>query len=123
MPNPPIFYEPGNNLPLLSLGGVVSQTGQGRVVQSNSATMSPGAQFAIPPNTKRISMIIMNVGDGSQAGGFINIFIGSLNTIPVYLQPGGTLQIDRYFPWIGEVDVQGNGVGSPVCVWVEVGLQ
>jgi hypothetical protein len=120
MPNPAVFVEPGNRLPLISLGGVVSLQGQGRIVTSTSVVATAPIVLA-SANPKRISAIIQNCDDGANPGMKVYVFMGTA-TPPIILLPYGTLQIDRDFPWIGDIIV-GASANNPVVTMVEIGLQ
>lgn len=125
MPNPPTYTETGNLLPLLSLGGVLAQPGQGRTISSNSFTLSTvlGAQQIMDSNPKRISAVIQNVDDLASPGSYIEVFLGGLNTIPLILAPYGTLQIDRDFPWTGCVWANHfNNSNAPIVLIDEVSV-
>lgn len=122
----PIYYEPGNLLPLVSLGGTVSQPGQGRIIKSISATTGSGADGnlyqILDANPKRISCIIQNFDDAAAPGSLVSVRLGSVNTIPITLDTLGVLQIDKDFPCIGPVIISATA-GSPVVTVVEIGLQ
>lgn len=123
----PRHFETGNILPILSLGGVQSKNGQGRVVDSDDVTQAPGyPPFVIPSNPKRISLLIQNVGDVTNptaAGATIDVSLGGLDTIAIVLGPLGTLQIDSNFPWTDSIVItSGNAAFSPVVNYVEIGL-
>lgn len=116
----PVYFESGNQLPLLSLGGVISQAGQGRNITSNSVTITGPTQLA-PANPKRIAAVVQNIGDPALPGCTVGVYFGSLNVIPVTLGVMGTIQIDTNLPWIGEIDVVANA-GAPVCTIMEINI-
>lgn len=120
MANPTVYYEPGNLLPVVSLGGVVSLPGKGRIVTSYSVVATAPIVLA-SANPKRISAIIQNCDDGANPGMKAYVFLGNA-TPPIILLPFGTLQIDRDFPWIGDIIV-GASAHDPVVTFVEIGLQ
>jgi hypothetical protein len=72
-------------------------------------------------NPKRISAIIQNTDDNGNPGSKVYVFLGN-STPPIILLPYGTLQIDRDYPWIGEIDVAA-AANNPVVTIVEIGLQ
>jgi hypothetical protein len=115
-----VYVEPGNRLPIISLGGVVSLPGQGRVVTSTSVVATNPIVLA-SSNPKRISAIIQNADDGANPGMKVYVFLGN-TTPPIILSPYGTLQIDKDFPWIGDIIV-GASANSPVVTMLEIGLQ
>ena len=126
MPNQqPIYIEPGNRLPIISLGGIVSNEGQGRIIRSINATTGSGADGndyqILDSNPKRISCIIQNLDDAASAGSLVEVYLGSVNTIPITLGTLGTLQIDRDFPCIGAIIIAAAS-GAPVVAVVEIGL-
>jgi hypothetical protein len=122
----PIYYEPGNRLPLISLGGVVSLPGQGRIVRSISATIGTGADGnlyqVLDANPKRISCVIQNTDDGAAPGSLVTVRLGSVNTIPITLTTLGTVQIDKDLPFIGAIIISA-AAGAPVVTVQEIGLQ
>ena len=120
MPNPPTYSEGGNQLPLISLGGVQSQTHQGRIIASNSLTISGPVILALG-NPRRIALIVQNIDDPAHLGSYVEVYLGGLNSIPIFLAPYGTLQIDRDFPWIGEVWVAA-ALNNPVVTYNEIDL-
>lgn len=124
--NQPIYYEPGNGLPLLSLGGIVSLPGQGRIIRSFSATTGSGADGndyqILDANPKRISALIQNLDDAAHPGSLVEVFLGSANTMAITLGTLGCLQIDRDFPCIGAIIIAAAS-GSPVVTVQEIGLQ
>lgn len=118
------YLEPGNLLPVVSLGGVISNPGLGRVVDVNNITLNGTAFVLSVSNPKRISAIVQNIDDAAHPGAHALIYLGGLNSIPIDLTPYGTLQIDKDFPWIGEIDgATGTGGTTPVITIVEIGLQ
>jgi hypothetical protein len=128
MPNPVIYTEPGNNLPLISLGGVVSNVSLGRVMRSEaiaSGAVTGGAQLLLGANPKRISAIIQNssVGDNLPAVNDVYIFLGGPSGMQLVLAPLGTLQIDKDFPWIGEIWFSSVDITTlPIVSYSEVSL-
>jgi hypothetical protein len=122
----PIYYEPGNKLPLISLGGVVSIPGQGRIIKSINATTGTGADGnlvqILDSNPKRISCIIQNIDDPVAVGSNVSVYLGSVNTIPITLGTLGVLQIDKDFPCIGAIIISA-AAGAPVVTVQEIGLQ
>jgi hypothetical protein len=140
MPNPPSYSETGHlpgqckiNLPpytpegevfgdLVSLGGIRGKPNFGRVLSSNSFTVGVGTfQVASVSNPQRVAAIIENLDDGAAPGSQLYVYLGGLNTIPFILQPYGTFQIDKNFPWTGDIWVNSNA-GSPICVINEVSV-
>lgn len=112
------FYEPGSALPITSLAGVVSLPGQGRVVTNGTQAVSAPANL-LPSNPKRISAVIQNIDTTDK----ILVYLGPAGgQAPIYLLPGGTLQIDKDFPWTGEVNVW-SSAGAPVVNYIEISLQ
>jgi len=111
-----IVIESGNLLPIVSLGGVVSQPGKGRQVESQQLTVTAVVVLS-PDNPKRISMIIQNITTGTD---ILLVYFGNAATYPFSLNPGGVLQIDRTFPFTGPILVQ--SVTSCVMTSLEVSV-
>lgn len=108
--------ETGNLLPLYSLGGIKSLTGHGRTISGNSMVL--GINSTIPllvSNPKRIAAMIQNIGAITVSIYFDTQFI-------CQILPGGTLQIDTNFPWIGSVSGL-TGAQSPTVMVSEIGLE
>lgn len=106
--------ESGNNLPLLSLGGVVSQYNQGRDIEQNQINVQ-GSTALLTDNPKRISAILQNIGT-------VVVYISFPgSTSAITLSPLGTLQFDKDFPWTGIV-IGSSSVLSGVSV-TEVSVQ
>ena len=99
------FSESGNLLPILSLGGVVSQPGKGRkfdTIQYNVST--PAYPQVLNDNPERISALIQNLGPD-------NVAINAPGTqASITLTLLGVLQIDRNFPWTGPMLATSPGV-------------
>ena len=98
-----ISKESGHDGELISLGGVRQRDGRGRQILSDYIT-SVGGNIVqcLEANPKRISALFQNRGTdvilfalGEQSGGGTAIL----------LDPHGTLQIDKDFPWAGAVFV------------------
>lgn len=115
------YYEPGNKYPLVTLGGSVTTPGQGRVVDSGSLTATVAAQVLLSSNPKRISAIIQNLDDAAHPGSLVYVNIGNSSADHIVLAALGSLQIDKDFPWIGEIDVSAPS-NSPVVNFVEIGI-
>ena len=117
-----IQLESGNLLPLVSLGGIVSQVNQGRAVDGNqnSVVYSTGAVQILWDNPRRISDIIQNLGPDS----VVVYMTGSTPAIGcgLLLPVNASLQIDRDFPWTGAMFSAAGATGSLVNV-VEVSIQ
>lgn len=150
MPNPPIYFETGHisggvvgaggqtnlNIPslatlmdrsfrnLISLGGVPGRVNLGRVLSSDSKTLTgigPPTPLMID-NPQRISAIIQNAGDPALPGvAIVDVYLGGLNSIPIRLVENGTLQLDANFPWTGSVWVTCAGA-TPVVRYNEVSV-
>lgn len=99
------YYEPGNSLPIVSLGGIISKRGKGRVVEQlyyspggtpplhilSVLDSRPGRIAAIIQNRSAVD-VVLSFGEGDPSTSFNMV-----------LYPNGNLQIDKDFPWIGGV--------------------
>lgn len=117
-----IVTEPGNLLPLVSLGGVISLSGQGRTILSDADALNTGSPHSlyVASNPKRISLIIQNNDDATAPGTPIQVYLGA-QSHPVFVYSPGTLQIDRDLPWIGEVVIM-SATNNPIATYIEVSL-
>jgi len=98
--------ESGHNGVIESLGGVKNRPGFGRTSYYATHTLGVLDDLDIlPENTRRISALIQNYGSGSV---FINFSSGYAGQgMRVYLSPGGSIQIDKDFPWTGYISARG----------------
>lgn len=105
---------------LVSLGGVKSQLGRGRITRSFEGNItSTLKQMILPNNPKRISAIIENIPNTTG----IYLYISFTGTgLTVSLAPGGSFQIDQNFPWTGPVWAQPASVGTCYCGGLEVSV-
>lgn len=112
--------ESGYEGVLVSLGGVVSLTGRGRITRSfESNITSTIKQMVLPSNPKRISAVIENIDNGTG----ISLYISFTGTgLTVALAPNGSFQIDSNFPWTGPVWAQPASVGTCYCGGLEVSV-
>src|SRR5450759_3113267 len=115
---------------LTSLAGVQGADGKGRVIDSVSVALTATVVLVLSSNPKRISALIQNIDDITSPGSSVFISLGN----PGYaidpgayvsvLSPLGTLQIDKDFPWTGEVYACKftNVVGSPTILVTEISI-
>lgn len=97
-----VYQETGNRLPLISLGGIQSNRGWGRNMETQVFTglgLGDGdATLILVDNPRRIAAIIYNGGGGQLA---IKAVGNSWNLV---IQPFGTFQIDQNFPFTGAIE-------------------
>lgn len=122
MGNSAIYGEPGyRGMDLVSLSGVPGSD-RGREISSYSVTLGAlGTVLLLQANPKRVAAIIQNLDDPAAPGTLVAVYVGGVNTIPIYLSPLGTFQIDVDFPWVGEIYV-GYTNNAPVVVANEVSI-
>ena len=114
--------ETGSLIPIVSLGGIKSQPGMGRVITSFAFPPTIAiVNYVLSPNPKRISAIFINKGDPANVGEIMYLYIGE-NGAPIKLLEYGSFQIDSNFPWTGSVSVIYTGTNSPYLVGYEVSV-
>lgn len=125
MSNPIVFREAGNNYPIISLGGVVSLPGHGRIANNYEIVNVQGSTLQlVPPNPKRIACIIQNLDNTTTAvGAQIIVTLGPVGGCSIILLPYGSLYIGYDFPWIGEIDVVCPKGGNPTVEALEISLE
>lgn len=109
--------EQGHSGDLVSLGGLVDNSSRGRVNTGDSQTITTAVQI-MPANSRRISALINNNGPDD-----LYIFGLAISgaTAWAVIRSGGSFQIDRDYPWTGEVTVQAVS-GSCGVFWSEISL-
>lgn len=111
-----VNYEPGCFGSLVSLGGILGGQNRGRKIEMLiHSTPATGAQV-LGSNPRRIAAIIQN-----RSAVTLNVFF-DYTTIACTLLPGENLQIDKDFPWTGEVFVQ-NAAGANPVYTIELSVQ
>ncbi len=116
MPPAMVNREPGNAEVIVSLGGVKSTHGRGRIVSVDTANvgLATGATLLWPNNPLRLSALVQNISDGAT----VLLYIGSpfLTGTPqtLYLFPHGSFQIDQDFPWTGPVYATTGGLAADI---------
>jgi hypothetical protein len=113
------FFEVGYNGILVSLGGIQGPQGKGRVIRSESTVAVSGEWLLLmSANPKRISAIIQNLS----ATELLGVYGGDPQANQIYLLPYGTFQIDKEFPWIGEVYISPGGVVPIIVGYNEISV-
>lgn len=112
------YSEPGHTGQLVSLGGVVDNTGNGRQLRGDSATLGTTVTQILGANPGRIAALISNDGADN-----VYVFGKALSAVNAWavLRPGGSFQIDQSFPWTGEVNLAAVAANAN-CYWVEVSI-
>jgi len=108
-----IIRESGNLEGLVSLGGVRSKPGLGRIMETSGPIIS-GTQQVMNDNPKRISAILCNRNT-------VPMIIHFDTQTLIELLPDAAMQIDINFPWTGAVFCTTTG-GAGVLGVVEVSV-
>jgi len=90
-----IVQEAGCLVPLLSLGGILSKSGRGRQMMYDTIAATVAGASLLHANLLRISAILQNVDTVDITVSFYPDLGG------LVLKPGGSIQIDKDFPWTG----------------------
>jgi hypothetical protein len=108
--------ESGCLVPLKSLGGMFSR-GRGRKIDYGTVAATVTGAAALDTNLCRISAILENIDTVD-----IMVTFGSKTLAALTMKPGGSIQIDEYFPWVGPVIVSCAAGTANVAV-IEVSIQ
>ena len=112
-----IAYESGNAGELVSLGGVKGGKFKGRKFEIAAVTIPNGTAIVVPDNPMRISLLVENTDSVKN----LNIGLAGSNDYFTIL-PGGTIQIDKHFPFTGAL-YSTCPVATSTATWAEVSVQ
>lgn len=118
-----VYKESGHYSPndeLISLGGVKGVANRGRNVDIRSYTAADAAAHPIAQdNPQRIAMLITNNGTDSVP---VDLGNGAAAGYGHILAPGGSLQIDKNFPWTGEMSAYFSAAFTGVLAVTEISV-
>jgi len=109
--------EPGHYSTLVSLGGVTNTKNYGRTTTNRTVLATTNTNL-LEANPRRISAIIKNIGAGTVALTFGEDSSGAILGLPII--PQQSLQIDKNFPWTG--DVRGTAAVNSNCSIQEISV-
>jgi len=109
----PIVRESGHFGKLVSLGGIVDETGRGRICDIRPQACGMTSVQILQDNPRRISALITN-GDLYYA--WVCLGDTAAPDSGTLLLQGGSYQIDENNPWTGAVTIYVNTGTDTICV-------